>query len=141
MRILRVILPVGDIDAAAGFYERLLATVGVRVSPGRHYFRLGQAVVACYDSVADGDEPSGAPNREPIYLAVADIDSVFDRARQLGAQFQDTELPGVGPLSRIARRPWGERSFYCRDPFGNAICFVADGTEFLGEGPTDRPLD
>lgn len=29
-------------------------------------------------------------------------------------------------------RPWGERSFYCRDPFGNGLCFVDEKTLFTG---------
>jgi hypothetical protein len=29
--------------------------------------------------------------------------------------------------SRI-KRPWGEKSFYVVDPWGNDLCFVEDGT-------------
>jgi hypothetical protein len=25
-------------------------------------------------------------------------------------------------------RPWGEKSFYVTDPWGNELCFVQDGT-------------
>jgi len=34
--------------------------------------------------------------------------------------------------AEIKPRPWGEHSFYARDPFGNKLCFVKKGTEFLG---------
>ena len=34
----RIILPVGDINAAAAFYGRVLGSDGQRISPGRHYF-------------------------------------------------------------------------------------------------------
>jgi hypothetical protein len=35
-------------------------------------------------------------------------------------------------MGRIATRPWGERSFYLRDPFGNPLCFVDAATLFTG---------
>jgi hypothetical protein len=28
--------------------------------------------------------------------------------------------------------PWGERLFYAKDPSGNPICFVDEGTLFTG---------
>jgi len=40
--------------------------------------------------------------------------------------------PGVGPLGEIARRPWGEKSFYAADPFGNGLCFVSSDSVFTG---------
>ena len=39
MHLFRVIVPVGDIDAAATFYGVLLGVGGERVSSGRHYFK------------------------------------------------------------------------------------------------------
>jgi len=30
-------------------------------------------------------------------------------------------------------RPWGERSFYAHDPFGNPLCFVDATTIFTGK--------
>jgi uncharacterized glyoxalase superfamily protein PhnB len=41
-------------------------------------------------------------------------------------------VPGVDPLGQIADRPWGERSFYVADPFGNPVCFVSRETVFTG---------
>ncbi|MGI8712660.1 MAG: VOC family protein [Solirubrobacteraceae bacterium] len=32
----------------------------------------------------------------------------------------------------IARQPWGERSFYARDPWGNPFAVVESGTEYRG---------
>jgi hypothetical protein len=29
-------------------------------------------------------------------------------------------------------RPWGERSFYVKDPWGNGLCFVDEKTLFTG---------
>ena len=35
-------------------------------------------------------------------------------------------------LGEIARRPWGEESFYASDPFGNGLCFVSRDSVFTG---------
>ena len=116
-RLYRVLIPVTDIEAAARFYAAVLGGPGERVSPGRHYFDCEGAILACFDPAADGDGREARPNPEPVYLAVDDLP---------GAP------PGVGPLGEIARRPWGEESFYADDPFGNPLCFVARGSVFTG---------
>lgn len=36
------------------------------------------------------------------------------------------------PAGAIATRPWGKRSFYVEDPFGNKQCFVDRATLFSG---------
>lgn len=124
MRVFRIILPVDDIDGAQAFYASLLAQPGRRVSPGRHYYDLGQMAMALYDPVADGDAGPAVALPEPLYFAVHDLEAFLDRARAAGAQF--------GTDGTIADRPWGETSFYCRDLWGNKLCFVAAGTEFTG---------
>jgi len=43
------------------------------------------------------------------------------------------EQAGCRELTGIEVRPWGERSFYARDPFENPICFVDSQTLFTGE--------
>lgn len=131
-RLFRVIVPVADIERAARFYAAVLGQSGRRISAGRHYFDCGGVILACYDPRADGDERDATPNPEPIYLAVADLEATLGRARDAGAELPDVVVPDVGPLGEIADRPWGERSFYASDPFGNPVCFVAEGTEFRG---------
>ena len=32
-------------------------------------------------------------------------------------------------------RPWGERSFYAEDPWGNPPCFVEERTVYTGSVP------
>lgn len=132
MKLYRVILPVGDIEAAAAFYSAVLAQAGQRVSPGRHYFNCEGTVLACYCPAADGDEGEPTPLSEPVYLATDDLRAVFQRCAAAGAVFPSGEVPGVGPPGRIARRPWGEVSFYASDPFGNPLCFVDRDTAFTG---------
>lgn len=122
MRVFRIILPVTAIGEAAEFYGALLAQPGRRVSPGRHYFDLGQLVLACYDAGADGDEAAVPPLPQPVYFAVHGLEDFHARALAAGAVME----------GEIDMRPWGERSFYCRDLFGNPLCFVEAGTEFTG---------
>jgi uncharacterized glyoxalase superfamily protein PhnB len=130
--LFRVILPVSDIQAAASFYARLLESPGVRVSSGRHYFDCGGTILACYDAFADGDRERVAPNPQHVYFSVDDLDAVHGRAKEAGCR----------ELTPIEVRPWGERSFYARDPFENPICFVDSRTLFTGARPwagTPRP--
>ena len=130
--LFRVLIPVSDIDRAAHFYQSVLDCDGIRVSNGRHYFDLGGMILACFDPRADGDNRDAKPNPEYIYIAVDDIDKTFLRCQSVGARFATEDQDGV-PLGAIAERPWGERSFYIKDPTGNPICFVDSTTVFTGK--------
>lgn len=122
-RLFRVIVPVTDIDEAASYYAAVLGNAGRRISPGRHYFGCGQCILACFDPRADGDPWEAKPNPEHIYFAVDDLEEYFRRVNQ----------QAKSSISRpIETQPWGERSFYCRDPFGNNLCFVDGTTAFTG---------
>lgn len=131
-KLYRVILPVDNIARAAEFYGAILDQEGQRVSPGRHYFDCEGCVLACYDPVADGDGYDATPIPEPVYLAVDDLDDTFRRAKAAGAVFSTDAIPDVGRLGEIERRPWGERSFYATDPFGNPFCIVSRDSVFTG---------
>lgn len=131
-KLFRVILPVSDIDGAATFYGTVLGQGGLRVSPGRHYFDCEGVVLACYDPQEEGDGYEAEPVPEPVYLAVDDLQATYERAKEAGASFVSDVVPDVGPLGEIAERPWGERSFYASDPFGNPLCFVSRETVFTG---------
>src|SRR5688500_8977744 len=121
--LFRVVLPVSDIERAAAFYEAVLGAKGERVSPGRHYFDCGGTILACHDPRADGDDFDARPNPDHVYFAVDDLEATFERARRAGCAAID---------EKIVTRPWGERSFYAKDPFGNPVCFVEAGTVFRG---------
>jgi catechol 2,3-dioxygenase-like lactoylglutathione lyase family enzyme len=127
--LFRVIMPVDDLDAAQRFYSALLEQPGMRVSPGRHYFNCGGVIVALYHPASDGDRKTPRPNFEHVYFSVADLESVFARAQQTGGLSAETGDGGL-KMGEIARRPWGERSFYMRDPSGNPLCFVDSATVF-----------
>lgn len=123
IRLFRVILPVTGIDRAAAFYGSLLGMAGQRVSGGRHYFDCGGTILACFDPRGDGDDWDAAPNPDHIYFAVDDLEAIHRRAATLDCRRLD---------AAIAVRPWGERSFYATDPWGNRICFVDAATCFTG---------
>ena len=130
-RLFRVILPVNDIEASASFYAALLDDAGMRVSPGRHYFVCGGAVLALYEPHADGDDRTPQPNFDHVYFAMDDLPAVFERARQVGGLSTQVGDGGLR-MGEIARRPWGEVSFYMHDPSGNPLCFVDASTLFSG---------
>ena len=122
-RLFRIIVPVNDLAVAVPFYASLLGDPGFRVSGGRHYFPCGDVIVALYDPKGDGDDRTPHPNFDHIYFAVDDLEAVHARAAELGALSTATGDGGMA-MGEIARRPWGERSFYLADPFGNPLCFV-----------------
>lgn len=123
-RLYRVILPVGDIEKAVGFYEELFEQPGMRVSPGRHYFDLGGTILACYDPHTDGDElGEGWKFHENQYVYIA-VDYLAEIYSKLKPELIESE---------IEKMPWGETLFYARDPFGNPICFVEEDSIFLGK--------
>ncbi|MGB6691463.1 MAG: VOC family protein [Terracidiphilus sp.] len=121
--VFRVIVPVSSIEEAARFYSAIFGHQGRRVSPGRHYFGCGGVILACFDPQADGDPWTAKPNPDYVYFAVDDLEEFFRRASQ---------QTGAAILRPIETQPWGERSFYCADPFGNKLCFVASDTKFTG---------
>lgn len=123
VKLYRVIIPVSDIERAGAFYAQLLQMPGQRVSAGRHYFDCGGTILACFDPRADGDGFDARPNPDHVYFAVDDLASTYARAKNAGCAWLEGE---------ITTRPWGERSFYAQDPFGNPICVVDSQTVFTG---------
>lgn len=131
IRLFRVIAPVTNLEEAARFYSAIFDTPGFRISPGRHYFDCGGVILALYDAVADGDAAPVRPNGEHIYFAVPDLATVFSRAERAGG-LSTAIGDGNLPMGQIARRPWGEVSFYLHDPSGNPLCFVDEQSVFRG---------
>jgi len=122
-RLFRVIVPVSNIEDAAIFYSAVLEQPGRRISPGRHYFGCGGVILACFDPRADGDLWDAQPNPDHLYFAVDDLEEYL---RRVSIQ------PNSAILRPIETQPWGERSFYCKDPFGNKLCFVEESAKFTG---------
>jgi predicted enzyme related to lactoylglutathione lyase len=124
-KMFRLILQVGDLERAAKFYGELLGTPGRPVGGGRIYFDTGAMILAIL-------QPEGKPRAiaEYLYFAVDDVDAFHGRAQKLKA-LADEDIHG-SPARDVVRRPWGERSFYAVDPWGNGLCFVDEATLFTG---------
>ncbi len=126
-RLFRLILPVSDLEKAAGFYSRLLGLEGRSVGGGRLYFDCGPADCPVILALFETRKPA---DPEQLFFAVADLEEVHARARDLGCLSQEA-VHGAS-AAEILTRPWGERSFYASDPFGNRLCFVDETTLFTG---------
>jgi predicted enzyme related to lactoylglutathione lyase len=129
----RIILQVDNLDQAEEFYGKLLGDRGRRIQgASRHYIDCGPVILALVDVNGEnipGLQPKPLPDY--IYFAVSDIEACYERAR--GLQCLSTEDVHGDSAGDIVRRPWGERSFYAHDPWGNGLCFVDESTLFTGK--------
>lgn len=116
-------MPVTDFEQSVTFYRNLFDDEGWLIHRGRQYFDCGPVILAVIEN-------SGSPISDHIYFSVANLDSFYRRATELKCLETDS-VHGI-PSGEIHRRPWGERSFYARDPDGNGLCFVDESTLFLG---------
>jgi hypothetical protein len=123
-KLFRVTVEVGNLDEAAPFYAKLFATDGKRHPGARHYFDCGGVIVAVLDPTQGGLNPTVGP--KSLYFAVKDIEGAHRRAKELDA-LAPYKVHGQ-PAGAITKRPWGERSFYVVDKWGNDLCFVDEGT-------------
>ena len=129
----RIILQVDNLDKAEEFYGKLLGDRGRRIPRGsRHYLDCGPVILALVDVNGEGIpglEPKPLPDY--IYFAVSDVEAVYQRAQEL--QCLSTEDVHGESAGDLVKRPWGERSFYVHDPWGNGLCFVDENTLFTGK--------
>ena len=121
--VFRITLEVGDLDAATELYSALLGQPGSRHPGARHYFDCG-VIVALLDVSQGGLPPTPGP--KSLFFAVDDVDAVHSRAERLGV-LAPYDVHGE-PAGHVLTRPWGERSFYAVDPWGNDVCFCENGT-------------
>ncbi|MFZ0062434.1 MAG: VOC family protein [Pyrinomonadaceae bacterium] len=126
----RIILQVSDLDQAEQFYGELLGDKGRRIPrASRHYIDCGPVILALVDVTAGGETPKPLPDN--IYFAVANLNEVHTRAKALKCLSHE-DVHGDS-AAEIVVRPWGERSFYVIDPWGNKLCFVDETTLFTGK--------
>jgi len=97
-RLFRFIIPASNIEDAVTFYSAVLEQTGKRVSPGRHYFGCGSAILACVDPRADGDPWDAKPNPDHVYFAVDDLEACYKRVsgRPDGAILRPIETQPCG---------------------------------------------
>ena len=128
--LFRIILQVPDLDQAAEFYGKLLDDEGRRIPrASRHYIDCGPVILALVDVTSEGETAKPLPDN--IYFAVANLDAFHTRATELNC-LSDEDVHGV-PAGDVVVRPWGERSFYVKDPWNNKLCFVDEKTLFTGK--------
>jgi catechol 2,3-dioxygenase-like lactoylglutathione lyase family enzyme len=123
----RLNVEVGDLDAAADFYAALLGVAGRKQAGARAYFRCGAVTLVVIDPTAAGPPH---PAAKALYFTVRDLDAAFARAHALGCLSREVVHGAPGGAAVV--RPWGERSFYADDPWGNPLCFVEEGTVYAG---------
>jgi predicted enzyme related to lactoylglutathione lyase len=123
----RLNIEVGDLNSAISFYTKLLGIEGRKQAGSRCYFNCGPVTLQVLDVTSSG-EPH--PAAKALYFTVADLESIFERAKDLKCLSRESvhDAPGGG----IVVRPWGERSFYVEDPWSNPLCFVEAGTVYAG---------
>jgi len=120
----RMNLEVGDLAAAQSFYETLFGIAGRGQAGRRFYINPGPVALQV---VAP---PSPQPAPKALYFTVTDLDAIHARATSLNA-LSNEDVHGE-PGGAISVKPWGERSFYVNDPWGNQLCFVEAGTVYAG---------
>ena len=123
-KLFRVTLEVADLERATQLYAALFGLDGQRYPGARHYFDCGGVIVAVLDISRGGMPPTPGP--KSLYFAVDDVDAVHARAAKLGV-LAPYQVHGE-PAGAVITRPWGERSFYVVDPWGNDLCFCENGT-------------
>lgn len=122
--LFRLNLEVGNVDEAQRFYTALLGLTGRKQAGARFYIDCGSVTLQVVQT------PKPHPAAKALYFTVRDLESIFERAQSLGCLSKD---PVHGdPGGAIVVRPWGERSFYAEDPWGNPLCFVEAGTIYPG---------
>lgn len=122
--VFRVRLQVTDLEAGAAFYSTLLGAPGKRVFGDLHYFECGSVILALVQT----NNPRPGP--ETLYFTVDQIEAVHKKAQSLDCLSKGT-VHG-DDAGQVVKRPWGERSFYAQDPFGNRLCMVESSTAFRG---------
>jgi catechol 2,3-dioxygenase-like lactoylglutathione lyase family enzyme len=123
-KLFRVTVEVGDLERATTLYCDLLGVDGQRHPGARHYFDSGGVILAVLEVSRGGMPPTPGP--KSLYFAVDDIDAIHERAARLGV-LAPYQIHGTSAAD-VLERPWGERSFYVVDPWGNDLCFCQDGT-------------
>ena len=123
-RLFRLNIEVGELERGASFYAELLGQEGRLQMGARCYFRAGDVTL----QVVEVEQPQLAA--KALYFAVGDLDEVHKRAATLGCL--SGEMVHGTPAGDAVVRPWGERSLYAKDPWGNPLCFVDDGTIYAG---------
>ncbi len=124
----RLNVEVGDLQSAIAFYTKLLGIEGLKQAGSRCYFECGPVTLQVLD-VSSQRQPH--PTAKALYFTVNDLEAVYERAKALHCLSEAEVHDAAG--GGIVVRPWGERSFYAQDSWGNPLCFVEEGTVYSGK--------
>ena len=122
--LFRINIEVGDIARATKDWATLLGIAGRGQAGSRTYFTTGAVTL----QIVQHDKPHTAA--KALYFLVDELEPYHERASQLGWLSKELVHGQIG--GEIAVRPWGERSFYVEDAWGNPLCFVQTGTTYPG---------
>ena len=123
----RLNIEVGDLGSAISFYTKLLGIEGRKQAGSRCYLECGPVTLQVLD-VSSQRQPH--PAAKALYFTVHDLDAVYERAKALHC-LSDADVHDAA-CGGIVVRPWGERSFYAQDSWGNPLCFIEEGTVYTG---------
>jgi len=123
----RLNVEVGDLESAVSFYTKLLGTEGRKQAGSRCYFECGPVTLQVLD-VSSQRQPH--PAAKALYFTVNDLEAMYERAKALRCLSDSDVHDAAG--GGIVVRPWGERSFYAQDSWGNPLCFIEEGTVYTG---------
>lgn len=123
----RLNVEVGDLESAISFYTKLLGIEGRKQAGSRCYFECGPVTLQVLD-VSSQRPPH--PAAKALYFTVNDLEGVHERAKALHC-LSDSDIHDAA-AGGIVVRPWGERSFYAQDSWGNPLCFIEEGTVYTG---------
>jgi predicted enzyme related to lactoylglutathione lyase len=124
----RLNVEVGDLESAISFYTKLFGIDGRKQAGSRCYFECGPVTLQVLD-VSSQRQPH--PAAKALYFTVNDLEAVYERAKALNCLSDSDVHDAAG--GDIVVRPWGERSFYAQDSWGNPLCFIEDGTVYTGK--------
>src|SRR5262245_30653106 len=125
--LFRINVEVGNLAEAETFYSKLLGLKGRSQAGSRCYFDCGPVTLQVLD-VSSVRQPH--PAAKALYFTVNNLEAVFARAEALKCVERGDVHGAAG--GTISVRPWGERSFYAADRWGNPLCFVEAGTVYPG---------
>lgn len=106
-------LSVADIDRTGAFYEKTLGLIPVKKSS--HFLSFGPIALVSIDYAKKLSEGAvdyfAGPGRHRMKIHVSDLQTAYQRVKN-----------SQGLIVRgMARMPWGEFVFHCKDPEGNLI--------------------
>lgn len=117
MKFTGICLVTEDVLALASFYEQVLGLRG-EGSEIHKAFQLDGGELAIFstqgmEGMAPGSMQGAGSGNFTLGLRVADVDAEYERVKALGVDF----------ILHPTTHPWGNRSFWVRDPEGNILSF------------------